>query len=135
MFYLFFVLFLALSGIVEAAYLIRQRKMKERPVCLLGEDCHKVLESKYNKLVGINNDILGLLFYIVISVLSIMLAADVGEKSILIFGAKIFAAAGALFSLILIFIQWRIIKNWCFWCVLSAVTTILIAIIFFFSAT
>lgn len=128
MVYLFFILFLSFIGIVETAYLIRQRKIKERPICILGKECHKVLESKYSKLIGVNNDILGLLFYIAIFILSIMLAVSFGQRAFLILLTKIFAIAGFLFSLILIFIQWRIIKSWCFWCVLSAATTMLMAI-------
>ena len=120
---------LSVFGIAETAYLIRQRKVKERPVCIFNEECHKVLESKYNKILGVNNDVLGLIFYILISFLTILLLAKTGPQALLIVLSKIFIFAGALFSIALIFIQWRLIKAWCFWCLLSAATTILMAII------
>ena len=120
---------MSVFGIAETAYLIRQRKVKERPVCIFNEECHKVLESKYNKILGVNNDVLGLIFYILISFLTILLLAKTGPQALLIVLSKIFIFAGALFSIALIFIQWRLIKAWCFWCLLSAATTILMAII------
>lgn len=129
MLYLFLILFLALSGIVETAYLVKQRKIRERPICFLNEDCSKVLDSRYNKFFGINNDILGLLFYISVFILAIILIVGIGPENILIILLKILVFAAALFSAKLTFIQWRVIKSWCAWCVFSAITTFLIAII------
>jgi len=63
----FLIFILALIGIVETIYLIHQRKKQAKLVCLLGKNCHIVLESKYNKILGIHNDIAGL-FFIFLSV-------------------------------------------------------------------
>lgn len=122
---------LSVFGIFETVYLIRQRKIRERPVCLLHEDCNKVLDSKYNKFFGINNDILGLLFYVSVFIIMIVSIVGIGPQNILILLLKILASTAALFSAKLTFIQWRVIKSWCMWCVFSAITTFLIAIIVF----
>ncbi len=139
MIYFISIFILSLSGAAIAIYLIRQRKIHEMPVCILGDECHKVLKSKYNKLLGINNDILGLLFYILVSALSIYILVPILINSpffilrplyILILGAVLFS--GALLSVVLLFIQWRLIKSWCLWCVLSSIINILMVIIFLF---
>lgn len=120
---------LAAIGISETVYLIRKRIALQKPVCIIGEDCQKVLESKYNKIFGIRNDVLGLLFYIVISFITAFLVIGVEPVAWWDFLAKILIAGGAVMSLALTYIQWKLIKAWCFWCIMSAITTWLMAII------
>ena len=57
-------------GISEAIYLVRKRIASEKPICPIGDDCAVVLTSKYNKILIIDNDVLGLLFYIIASFIS-----------------------------------------------------------------
>lgn len=59
---------LACIGIAETAYLIETRKKGENPVCVVGENCEKVLGSKYSKVILFHNDVWGLLFYIAVAV-------------------------------------------------------------------
>ena len=123
---------LSAIGISETVYLIRKRKNQERPVCFLGEDCQKVLESKHNKILGIHNDILGLLFYIAISFITVFLLIEMGSQILWIILAKIMILGGLIMSFYLVYLQWRIIKAWCFWCLISTITTFLMAIIILF---
>lgn len=113
---------LASIGISETIYLVRKRLAKERPVCVIGEECHQVLESKYNKVLGVHNEFAGLLFYIAISFITALLV--IGVEPAVLWGrtAKLFISAGTLMSVYLLFLQWRVIKVWCFWCVMSALT-------------
>lgn len=122
---------IAAIGISEAVYLIRKRFEGKRPVCLLGETCHIVLESKYSHLFGVHNDILGLGFYIFLTVATAFLVIDVGLSEILILVMKLALFAGTLMSILLLYIQGQILKAWCFWCVMSAITIFLMAIIAF----
>src|SRR4030043_1106625 len=123
-------LILSVMGAGETVYLIKKRKDKKGPVCFLGEDCQKVLESKHNKTLGVYNDILGLSFYITVFSISVLLTAGEAKNQelwgILI---KIIIFGGALLSLYFTYIQWRVIKEWCFWCVASAFITFLMAVI------
>src|SRR3989344_3823590 len=64
---------LASIGIIEAIYLIRKRLASEKSICPIGGDCAIVLESKYNKIFFVHNDILGLLTYIIILCMSVFL--------------------------------------------------------------
>jgi len=117
-------------GISETAYLIRKRKANERPVCIVGEKCHEVLESKYNSLFfGIPNDILGLLFYITVAILTALIVIGVDELRVLALLVKLIILGGVAISLMLFYIQWKILKAWCFWCVVSALTTFLMGFI------
>lgn len=120
---------IAAIGIAEAAYLIRKRIAAERPVCPIGEDCVTVLSSKYNRLFGIHNDLLGFLFYIAFATLVALLVIGTGPKEELLQLAEIMLAGAAGMSLYLIYLQKYVIRAWCFWCLMSAGTIGLMGII------
>lgn len=113
---------LAAIGISEAVYLVRKRIALEKPVCLLGEKCEVVLESKYNQLFIIHNDLLGVLFYIVVCIIATFLVIGVEPIFWWDISLKVLVGLGSLMSLIFTFIQWRVVKAWCFWCLMSAFT-------------
>jgi uncharacterized membrane protein len=113
---------LAALGISETVYLIRKRIAMERPICPIGGDCGVVLTSKYNHLLGVPNDILGLLNYIAIALISIFLFLGIFTQLPLVLFLKILVAVSCLMSVALIHIQWKILKAWCFWCLMSAGT-------------
>ena len=119
---LYLIFILALIGICETAYLIKKRIAMNHPACPMGGDCAKVLNSKYNSLLGVPNDVLGLMSYIAIVLLSIFLYLGIFQALPLFFFLKIIVAVSCLMSLVLIYLQWRVIKAWCFWCLLSAFT-------------
>ena len=113
---------LACVGISEAAYLIEMRKKGQKPVCFIGEDCSKVLTSKYSKVLFFHNDVWGLMFYIAVGLLTAFLVIGVEPQSWWENLMKLFVGLGAVISVVLIYLQWRVLRAWCFWCVLSALT-------------
>lgn len=113
---------LSCIGISETSYLIETRKKGEKPVCFVGEKCEEVLGSKYSKIILFHNDVWGLLFYIAVVVLTAFLVIGVEPAIWWQNLMNISVAVGVLFSLILIYLQWKVIRAWCFWCVLSALT-------------
>lgn len=129
---------LSAIGISETIYLIRKRKAEEVPVCFIGSGCHDVLESKYNKILGIHNDILGLVFYIFVCTMSALILAGQDGSQIL-FGYfpvellklidVIVIILGAAMSVYFTFLQGVIIKKWCFWCLMSATTVFTMTVI------
>jgi uncharacterized membrane protein len=119
---------LAVIGIGETLYLIRTRHNAEQPICLIGHNCAKVLTSKYNRLFGIHNDVLGLTFYITTLVLSVALVMNAGDEDLLLNMLRILVAGAVTMSSILIFIQWKILKAWCTWCLSSACNNALMAV-------
>ncbi len=120
---------LSAIGISETVYLIRKRIASEKPLCPIGESCTLVLTSKYNKIFIIHNDILGLLFYIVISLIATFLVIGVVPLAFWGIIIKLSVAFGALLSLFFTYLQWRVIHAWCFWCLMSAFTIWLMGII------
>jgi uncharacterized membrane protein len=125
---------LAAIGISETVYLIRKRMLSEKPVCPIGEGCVTVLESKYSRIFVIPNDVLGLLFYIAASFLSAFLVIGFGPLALWSFIIKFSITLGSLLSLFFTYLQWRVIRAWCFWCLMSAFTIWLMGIIILVSS-
>jgi len=120
---------LSAIGISETVYLIRKRLASERPVCPIGDSCTLVLSSRYSKIFVIPNDVLGLLFYIMASFVSGFLVIGIEPLESWTFTFAFLVAAGTLLSLFFTYLQWRVIKAWCFWCVMSACTIWLMGVI------
>jgi uncharacterized membrane protein len=113
---------LAAIGVSETVYLIRSRQHNEAPVCPIGDDCSVVLESKYNHIFFIRNDVLGLMAYIAIAFIAALLVIGIQPMWFWDLALKIMVGFGSLLSLFFTYLQARIIKAWCFWCVMSAFT-------------
>ncbi|PIR73975.1 MAG: hypothetical protein COU35_04950 [Candidatus Magasanikbacteria bacterium CG10_big_fil_rev_8_21_14_0_10_47_10] len=118
----FYALLFALAsiGVSITAYLINTRAKQEQPVCVIGKDCHVVLESKYNSVLGIHNEVFGLIYFTIIALLCSFIVIGIGNLQWWTMIITIFVSSAAVLSLGLIILQWKIIKSWCFWCVMSA---------------
>ena len=125
---------LSAIGISEAVYLIRKRIASEKPVCPIGGGCETVLTSGYSKLFIIPNDILGLLAYVGICFTAAFLVIGIQPVFIWNFFLNILVAIASLMSLFLTYLQWRVIRAWCFWCLMSAFTIWLMGGILLISA-
>jgi uncharacterized membrane protein len=120
---------LSAIGISETVYLIRQRLLAEKPVCIIGKDCALVLSSKYSRIFIIPNDVLGLLFYVFTSFLTAFLVIGVAPLGLWDLLMKLTVGLGAIMSLFFTYLQWRVIHAWCFWCLMSAFTIWLMGVI------
>lgn len=123
---------LSAIGISETTYLIRKRLLRQKPVCVIGENCSKVLEGPWSKLFIIPNDVLGLIFYVACSIISAFLVIEISPLFFWIIITKILVIPGSLFSFYLVYLQFKVIKVWCFWCLMSAFTIWLMGIILLF---
>jgi uncharacterized membrane protein len=123
---------LSVIGIAETAYLIKKRINLEKPMCPINDDCSLVLNNKYNKFLFIHNDVMGLLFYITTLFMSLLFIFNIGPISLLFKIIAIIITAGAIVSLFFTYLQWRVIRSWCFWCLMSATTIWLMGIIILF---
>ena len=124
---------LAAIGVSETIYLIRTRIATEKPICPLGGGCATVLSSKYNKIFIIPNDVLGLLTYVIIAFIAAFLVIEVPPMPLWSIIIKILVSIASLVSFIFTYLQWRVIRAWCFWCLMSAFTIWLMGIIILFS--
>lgn len=110
---------LALVGFAEAVYLNYECRRHRAPVCLIGNQCSIVWDSQYSKTFGVSNEVLGLIYYATLSIVEWMIFSG-DTSSLMIIGEYIILIAGAIMSLYFFYVQWRLIKAWCFWCTLSA---------------
>lgn len=128
---------LAIAGIADAGYLVwKHYSHKAEPlVCPLDHDCSKVTESRWSTLFWVRNEVLGLLFYVSMLVAGLITFLR-PEFSLLSFPLllliKIAAGGGLLFSLFLIWVQIYKIKDYCFYCMLSALINVLLLVNSFF---
>ncbi|MAG78344.1 hypothetical protein CL616_03190 [archaeon] len=109
---------LCIIGIIDSSYLIKKRLKKQPLTCPLNDDCNIVTNSKWSKSFGINNDILGLLFYCFL-----VIALFINLTLVLLL-----TLIGALFSIYLLYIQKFKIKQFCFYCLISTMITFLLFI-------
>lgn len=116
---------LTLGGLVNAGYLVRKHFQKKPLVCPFNHDCSVVTESKWGKIFFIRNEILGFLFYIFLLTNIIILIFN-PELNILKTLILISTFLGLLFSIFLVLLQKYVIKDYCFYCIISAIITLLI---------
>ena len=115
---------LTIGGIVNAGYLLVKHYQKKPLVCPLNHDCSKVTESKWGKIFFIRNEVLGLLFFLFLfaSILTLIFNPELSILRTLILIAVFF---GLLFSIFLVLLQKYVIKDYCFYCLISAIITLL----------
>ncbi len=111
---------IAFLGVLLTAYLVANDCRHQKVACVAGASCQVVLRSKYSKIMGVPNVVLGLVFYLAVFALSLSIWQLLGPVYVLTWLLQAIIALGALASLILVYIQWRVLKAWCSWCLLSA---------------
>lgn len=122
---------LAIAGIADAGYLVwKHYHNSSKPlVCPLDHDCSKVTESRWSSTFWVRNEVLGFLFYLSMLVAGLVMFFMPGLLLLslpLTLLMKLAAGAGLLFSLFLIWVQIYKIKDYCFYCMISALVTLLL---------
>ncbi|MBI4272461.1 vitamin K epoxide reductase family protein [Candidatus Uhrbacteria bacterium] len=119
---------LAIFGLIDTGYLIYTHNKKKPMVCPLDHDCSKVTESKWSTVLGVRNEFLGFLFYF--GMVCVCLAAILAPSAQGLFLLLLFMGTGigVLYSAILVGVQFVVIKDYCFYCMISASITLLLFI-------
>ena len=117
---------LSVAGIVDSGYLIWQHYHKKPLVCPLDHNCDVVTESRWSHIFGVRNEVLGLLFYLLLvgGILSSLFLPILQET--IYFFLLLATMGGVLLSIFLTSIQIFIIKNYCFYCLISALLSFLL---------
>ena len=119
-------LLLGFIGLGVSAYL-SYKQLSGAPIgtCpIFGGGCEDVLHSKYSQFLGIPLAYYGLLFYAGISTLSALFLFT--KKKIFLHLLAFGAIVGFLDSVMFIYIQGVLIGAYCFYCVVSALTSTLL---------
>jgi len=123
---------ISVGGFLAASYIFYKKKTKKTLMCAMGSNCNTVIYSKYSKFFGIPIEYLGMFYYFIIFVIYLMLISSSGALGGFV-GLLVFIVTGGafLFSLYLLFIQGFVLKQWCMWCLFSAISSIAIFIVSF----
>ena len=122
-----FIVFVALGGLGVASYIHYTKKCSKPLVCLMGSDCDVVINSRYSKFLGVSLEYWGIFYYstIIISYIFLILYFYLIPEIVLL-GLVIVTTGAFIFSLYLLFVQAFLLKQWCIWCLLSAMLSIVI---------
>lgn len=121
---IFFVL--SILGIADAGYIAYKHTRKQPLMCPIGDNCSVVTESRWSHMFGVRTEVLGLLYYATLFLggLSMFLMPDYRREIILFFVWA--TGAGVLFSVFLVSLQAFVIRTYCFYCLMSALISILL---------
>ena len=119
----------AFGGVSIALYIHRKKRLHEPLTCPIGHSCDPVIHSRYSRFMDMPVELLGVLYYtiVVVSYILFLAAPSLSQTlpSLILFALS---ALAFLFSLYLIAVQLFILRQWCTWCIISA---LLCTVIFF----
>jgi uncharacterized membrane protein len=120
----------ALVGIYDSVYLTIHHFTGEKVPCSLVTGCEQVLSSQYAEMFGIPTAAFGVLAYFLVFSLAI-LAAYGNKKMWSAFG--LFVSVMLIFTAYLVYLQAYVIGAFCQFCLISAITTTSLFLIFMLS--
>jgi len=122
------ILLFVFAGLIDTTYLSLKQLSGSSVVCNIYEvnSCSNVLTSEYSKLFGLPLSILGFGYYFSLFVFILIYSTGVNKKYFnILYAMSIF---GFLFSVRLVYLQFFVIENLCFYCMLSALFSTMIFI-------
>lgn len=122
--------FVAVLGLADAVYLTVHHYTATPVPCSIFEGCETVLTSAYSEFAGVPTAAFGALAYFVAFSLAI-LAAYGNRPMWKLFGAQVFIMAAV--TCWLIYLQAFVIGAFCQFCLISALTTFLLLLLFVIS--
>ncbi len=116
-------------GFFLSFHIWHKKGKQEKLVCVIGDDCDKVVHSSYAVTFGIHNEVIGMVYYGLMFLAHVLLLSTLwNPQPVLVLFLDVASSAAALFSLFLIGVQAFILKEWCEWCIGSAALSLLIAV-------
>ncbi|MEK7502352.1 MAG: vitamin K epoxide reductase family protein [Patescibacteria group bacterium] len=119
---------LVIGGIIDTSYLLYQHYKKKPLICPMDHDCSVVTEGKWSRIFFVRNEILGLSFYLFMLTFIILSVILPNFSSKIYLSLFIFSIIGVAFSIFLVYLQIYKIRDYCFYCLISAFLTLLIFI-------
>lgn len=115
---------LGFVGLLDSLYIFYKKQRQEKLACFIGQDCNEVVTSKYSHIYGVPNEVLGIIFYILVLGLVGLVALGTTQ----LYGIPVLSAVHAvafvalLLSLYLTAIQAFVLKSWCEYCLVVMLT-------------
>lgn len=123
------IIYLSFVGFLVSFYIYNKKHNKKKLICPMKSSCDKVVHSKYSEIMGIQLEVLGMIYYLLMLVsYNIIIIFNLHILFILIL-LLVISLCSVLFSIYLASLQVFILKQWCAWCLSSALITLLIFIL------
>ena len=116
---------LSLLGLLVAAYLFYEYNITGPIFCPTGQGCDIVRASTYYSFLGISTPLLGIFFYLVMAILSVIHSHDLPKRLARKMQVLV-GVSGVAFGIYLTYLEAFVIGAFCFWCVLSFIISIII---------
>jgi uncharacterized membrane protein len=115
------VIFLSLGGLLLASYIHHKKVVREKFICPAGFDCETVIYSKYSKFLGVSVENIGIIYYLLVALgYTFVLIFPSLDSDIFAFTILSITTLAFIFSIYLTYTQAVLLKEWCTWCLLSA---------------
>ncbi|OGI94968.1 hypothetical protein A3A03_02230 [Candidatus Nomurabacteria bacterium RIFCSPLOWO2_01_FULL_40_18] len=125
---------LGVCGFLVARYIYTHKKARKSLVCPIRFDCNTVINSDYSKFLGIPVELLGMIYYALVTIAYFVFIFGGEVVPGPIIGIFITVSLGAfIFSLYLIVVQIFILRKGCSWCIVSSVISVTIFILTIFA--
>lgn len=118
---------LALVGLADASYLAANHSLGRLPICRLSTGCANVLNSSYATVGHVPVAFAGSLYYLVL-VITLVSYFETGREERLRWAAR-FTIAGLVASVYLVLVMAVVLKAYCQFCLISAITSILLFVV------
>jgi len=121
------IILLGVGGFSLSLYIFRCKHAKAPLVCPVNGSCDLVTASRYSRLAGIPVELLGLIYYAIITIFhgAVLVAPSIFMQTTAL-GLLALSILAFIFSLYLTGIQVFILKHFCTWCLISAALSSLI---------
>ncbi len=125
--FLLVILVVAVIGATASYYIYHHRLHGQSVECVVSVDCDPLLASRYSSFRGVRNEIIGLWGFggLVLFTLADILVGGGLVYNILIFMAGLLAGG---YGGYLIYIQFRVLKRHCTWCLIPAIAGVVVLI-------
>lgn len=122
-----FVDIVALGGLAIAITIHYVKRNKKQLICPTGSDCNVVITSRYSKFLGVPLEYLGIAYFSLVFVTyAVRIIFPYFLPTSFQIVLLIITISAVTFSLYLLFIQAFLLRQWCIWCILTAMFSITI---------
>ncbi|MBI2663707.1 vitamin K epoxide reductase family protein [Candidatus Woesearchaeota archaeon] len=130
----YIIIILSLIGFSLSFYIWYNKVNNKKLSCIIGQDCNKVVRSKYSTTFGIENEIIGMIYYALLIIISIMMLRSpfFSTLNVVNHGILIIAGISAFSSVYLTFVQIFKLKEFCEYCLAANLINWIIFIIVLF---
>ena len=124
-------LVLSIIGFAIAYHIWHTKKNNGQLYCIIGKNCNTVIYSDNSEHLGIENSVLGMMYYVFVILMSLAMIflPMVFHISFFMTGFTIIAGAAALFSLYLAGVQLFKLRELCEYCLANTAIVIVIFLV------